>query len=124
MLKKIRTRKHGNSCEGPVGLSPDSLCNLHTPWSRVLLEKLTSFQVVKKFMEPKGSFLHSKCLSPVPILSQLNPVHTPTSHLLKVCLNIILMSMPRCLSLRFYHQNPVYTSLPHVCYISCPSHSS
>jgi hypothetical protein len=33
---------------------------------------------------------------------------------------------PQCsLSLRFLHQNPVYTSpLPHTRYMPCPSHSS
>jgi hypothetical protein len=50
----------------------------------------------------------SLLLSPVPILSQLDPV-------LKIHLNITLPSTPESskwpLSLRFPHQNAVYTSL-------------
>jgi len=63
----------------------------------------------------------------VPILSQLDPVHTPTPHFLKINLNIILQSTPGSpkwsLSLRFPHQNPVYASLhSHTRYIPRPSH--
>ena len=65
----------------------------------------------------------------VPILSQLDPVHTPTSHFLKINLNIFLASTPGSpkwsLSFRLPHQNHVYASpLPHTRYMPRPSHSS
>jgi hypothetical protein len=66
---------------------------------------------------------------PVSIMSQPNPVHTPTSHVLNIDLNIILLSTPGSpqwsLSLRFPHQNPVHASpIPHPCYMPRPTHSS
>jgi hypothetical protein len=57
-----------------------------------------------------------KCTLPIPILSQLDPVHTPTSYFLKIPLNIILpfkLGSPKwSLSIRFPHQNPVIISSP------------
>jgi len=78
---------------------------------------------------PKFHYHILKSSPPVPILSQLDPVHTPTSHSQKSHLNIILPSMsgsPKwSLSLRFPHQNPVYTSpFPHTSYMPCPSNAS
>jgi len=70
-----------------------------------------------------------KCTPSAPILSELDPVHTPTSHFLKIHLNIILPSTPGSpkwsLSFRFPHQNPVHASpITHTRYMAGPSHSS
>ena len=111
-----------------MALLPRSQSNQLTPWSKVLLEKLTISQLVKKFpacMEPESSLPHSQ--EPVRILSHIIP--WPPSHLLKIHLNIVfpftLRSSRWFLSLRLPHQNPVCTaSLPHTCYMPRSSHSS
>jgi hypothetical protein len=61
---------------------------LLTPWSRVLLEKPAGLQVVKKFpaFNADRRFIGAFTCPPppVPILSQLDLVHTLTSHFLKI----------------------------------------
>ena len=74
-----------------------------TPLSRVLLGKLTGSQLVKKFSEFYGTRRFITAFTshaPVPILSQLDPVHTPTSHFLKIHL---ILSYHLCLGLQSSH---------------------
>ena len=106
---------------------------LLTPWCRVLLEKLTGLQLVKKSppisRNPNVHYRTHKRPPPVSILGQPNPVHITTSHILEIHPNIIHSSKPRSpqwsLSLRFPHQDPIYTPLlTHTRHMPSPSHSS
>jgi len=54
------------------------LRNYKTPWSIVLLQKLTGPQLVKKhpaFTKSNGLWLHSQSPTTVPFLNKINPVH-------------------------------------------------
>ena len=93
------------------------LTNQLTARSRVLLEKLTVPQLVKKFSafyETKGSLPSSQqpATCPYPEPDQSSPC--PPSQFLKIHLNIILSTMPTSSklshSLRPPHQIPVCTS--------------
>ena len=117
----MRSRMHGatNSYTYCMELSPSSEANRFS----------ASQEMPRILWNPQVHYRTHKSPPPVPILSQLDPVHTSTSQLLKIRLNIILPSTPASykwyLSLRFPHQNPVYASpLPQTRYIPRPSHSS
>jgi len=109
------------------------LTYLHTPWNAVLFEKLTGFQLVKKFPAFYGTgkfiteFTSARHLS----LSWASSIQHITLHPTSWRFNIILLFTPVSPKWSFIlmfpppHQNPVHASpLPHTRYRPRSSHSS
>ena len=106
---------------------------LLTPWCRVLLEKLTGLQLVKKFPAFYGtrrfitaitSFLHPSLFWASPIQSTC-PQHTSWRSILIIFHPSSPRSPQRFLSLRFPHQDLIRPPLlPHTSHMPSPSHFS
>jgi hypothetical protein len=79
-------------------------------------------EIPRILWNPKVHNRIHKSSPPVPILSQIDPVHAPPTNLSQVYFNIILLSTPGSSkwspSLRFPHYSPVCASpLPHTCHM-------
>ena len=134
VLRKVFGRKRHEVTEERRSLRTEELYNLYSILhGAVLLEKLNAFQLVKKrpaFYETRRyiTAFTNACHLPL-FLSQINRVHAPPSHFLKIHLNIILPATrwyPQWSpSLRFPHQNPVHASpFPNTLHMPRPFHSS
>jgi hypothetical protein len=73
--------------------------NSLTPWSRVLLEKLTvsqtSQEIPRILWNPKVHYHVHKGSPLAPILSEMHPVHTFTPYFTMITSNVFLLSIPR-----------------------------
>ena len=123
------THSYTNDANNLSKLLTFLLTCLLTLWSRVLFEKLTGFQLVKKFPAFYGTrmFITAVTRAHHLSLSWAISIQSIPPHLTSWWSILILSSQLRLgfpsgpLSFRFPHQNPVYASpLPHTRYMPRP----
>ena len=108
------------------------LTALLTPWCRVLLQKLTGLQLVKKYPAFHGTRIFITALTSVRHLSlswatsiqSIYPHPTSWRSILILSSHLRLGLPSGLFPLKFPHQNPVHASpFPHTRHMPCPSHS-
>jgi len=100
---------------------------LHTALSRFLLA--ASQKIPRILWNPKVHYGIHKCPQPLPILSQINPVHNPNTPLPEDPASYYLPTYARVSQVVSFPQvcPPKYCirlSSPHACYMPRPSYSS
>jgi hypothetical protein len=100
-------------------------CSMEQSTSREANRFTANQEIPRVLWNPTVHYCIHKFPPPASILSQLDPVHNPTSDFLKIHFIIILPSKPgssECShSFRFSHQNSVYAS-PLPIRATCPAH--
>ena len=108
------------------------LTYLLIPWSRVLLEKLTGSQIVKKFPACYGTWRFITELTSARQLSlsraksiQSIPPHPTSCRSISILSYNLRLGLPRSLFPQVSQPKPcIQLSSPHTCYMSHPSYSS